>query len=85
MPERNGNAQRGGQRASGKTAASSGAFSDKRHSAPEAGLGAIIEWPAHTSEKRPWIPSGRGPKPDRMFTEVQVSIPPFIANLGGRT
>lgn len=33
------------------------------------------------SEKRPWIPSGRGPEPDRMFTEVRVSIPPVIANL----
>jgi len=37
------------------------------------------DWPAHGSELRAWTPSGRGPKPDRVFTEVVVSLPPMIA------
>ncbi|WP_313811890.1 Fic family protein [Glutamicibacter sp.] len=40
-----------------------------------------MEWPAHTSEVRPWSPQGRVPREDRMVTEVTVSIPPMIANL----
>src|SRR5450830_737789 len=39
------------------------------------------EWPAHTSKTVPWNNSGRGPKADRMFTEVTASLPPLIAEL----
>ncbi|MGG5173892.1 Fic family protein [Pseudarthrobacter sp. J1763] len=38
-------------------------------------------WPAHGSEVMPWKGSGRGPREDREFTEVAVSIPPMIAEL----
>ncbi|WP_245701011.1 Fic family protein [Sanguibacter gelidistatuariae] len=37
------------------------------------------DWPAHTSKTVPWRSAGRGPKEDRMFTEVTTSIPPMIA------
>lgn len=74
-------AERNSHRASGKNAVSSGAFSDKTHSAPEISLDAAQEWPAHTYETHEWKPSGRGPKADRMFTEVRVSVPPMIAEL----
>lgn len=42
---------------------------------------AVTDWPVHTQETRAWKNSGQGPKADRMFTEVVVSIPPVIAAL----
>lgn len=39
-------------------------------------------WPAHGRRVMPWKSSGRPPREDRMFTEVEVSLPPHIANLG---
>ena len=42
--------------------------------------GSQAEWPAHNSETRSWRASGRGPKADRMLTQIDVSIPPFIAS-----
>lgn len=49
---------------------------------PSSGVDASrVDWPAHTHEVRPWRSSGRGPKEDRMFTEVTVALPPMIANL----
>ncbi len=39
-------------------------------------------WPAHASEKRPWSSTGRlGSREDRMFRQVEVSLPPMIAEL----
>ncbi|GAA1213815.1 Fic family protein [Rhodoglobus aureus] len=40
-------------------------------------------WPAHTSRTVPWVRRGaaRGPKADRMLKEIDVSIPPHIAEL----
>ena len=38
-------------------------------------------WPAHGTEVMPWRSSGRPPREDRMFTEVEVSLPPNIAKL----
>lgn len=39
-------------------------------------------WPAHTSTTIPWKSgSGRGPRDDRMLTEVTVSLPPKIADV----
>lgn len=41
-----------------------------------------MDWPAHRVETRPWTPSGRqGNREDRMLTEVDVAIPPLIAEL----
>lgn len=41
------------------------------------------DWPAHTSEVRPWKQAARqGPREDRMVTEVTVSLPPLIAEIG---
>lgn len=39
-------------------------------------------WPAHGRRVMPWKSSGRPPREDRMFTEVEVSLPPHIADLG---
>jgi Fic family protein len=39
------------------------------------------EWPAHTSEERAWSGSRSGPREDRMFDRVVVSLPPFISEL----
>lgn len=44
-------------------------------------LDAAADWPAHGHQRRPWRSAVRGPRPDRMFTEVEASIPPFIADL----
>lgn len=38
-------------------------------------------WPAHASKIVPWKSSGRPPREDREFTEVEVSLPPLIADL----
>jgi Fic family protein len=38
-------------------------------------------WPAHGSKIVPWKSSGRPPREDREFTEVEVSLPPLIADL----
>lgn len=38
-------------------------------------------WPIHGSEVMPWKSSGRPPREDRMFTEVEVSLPPEIREL----
>ncbi|MBT2586761.1 Fic family protein [Arthrobacter sp. ISL-95] len=38
-------------------------------------------WPAHGNKVMPWKSSGRPPREDRMFTEVEVSLPPRIAGL----
>ncbi len=42
---------------------------------------AAPDWPAHGRETRPWPPTVRGPRADRMVTEVEVSMPPMIATL----
>ncbi len=39
------------------------------------------DWPVHGHEVRPWKSSVRGPKEDRMLTEVTVSLPPHILTL----
>lgn len=39
----------------------------------------MSSWPAHTSETMPWKTVGRPPREDRLFSEVDVSIPPHIA------
>ena len=40
------------------------------------------DWPAHTHELRPWSQSRRaGTREDRMLREIQVSLPPKIAEL----
>ena len=44
-------------------------------------LDRTADWPAHGRATRPWRSPVRGPRPDRMFTDVEVSIPPFIASL----
>ncbi|WP_415854283.1 Fic family protein [Sinomonas sp. G460-2] len=38
-------------------------------------------WPAHRYETRPWRPSGRVPREDRLVTEIEVAIPPDISRL----
>jgi Fic family protein len=39
-------------------------------------------WPSHVAEVRGWVSgTGRGPKEDRMLTEVTVSLPPMISEL----
>ena len=40
------------------------------------------DWPAHVREDRPWRPSSRGNREDRLLTRVAVSLPPPIGNLG---
>jgi Fic family protein len=39
------------------------------------------EWPPHTYETVPYAGASRGPKTDRLFIEVTVSLPPRIATL----
>jgi Fic family protein len=40
------------------------------------------DWPAHGSEMRPWRSTSRpGRRDDRLFTEVEVELPPRIARL----
>ncbi|MFC7403261.1 Fic family protein [Citricoccus sp. GCM10030269] len=39
------------------------------------------DWPGHSTETLPWSSQGRGPKEDRIFSEYQATIPPFIAGL----
>jgi hypothetical protein len=40
------------------------------------------EWSAHTSRTDPWRSgNSRGPREDRMLTEVTAALPPFIADL----
>lgn len=41
----------------------------------------MAAWPAHGSKIVPWKSSGRPPREDREFTEVEVSLPPLIADL----
>lgn len=38
-------------------------------------------WPPHGSKTIPWTTSGRAPREDREFTEVEVSVPPMIGDL----
>ena len=38
-------------------------------------------WPAHATKSMPWKSSGRPPREDRKFTEVVVSLPPYISDL----
>ncbi|MFD3744602.1 Fic family protein [Nocardia sp. NPDC058633] len=41
-----------------------------------------MNWPAHRTEQRPWSErDGRGPRVGPMPEQVEVSIPPFIAEL----
>lgn len=39
------------------------------------------DWPVHGSAPRPWRSTVRGPREDRQLTEIQVSLPPYIAEL----
>ncbi|NHW48153.1 Fic family protein [Paenarthrobacter sp. MSM-2-10-13] len=41
----------------------------------------MAAWPAHGNKVMPWKSSGRPPREDRLFTEVEVSLPPKIAGL----
>jgi Fic family protein len=41
----------------------------------------MSNWPAHGTQVMPWRSSGRPPREDRMFTKVEVSLPPNIAAL----
>lgn len=42
-----------------------------------------MDWPAHTSQTRPWRSRGRsGSREDRTLTDVAVMIPPAIGQLG---
>ncbi|MDR0945521.1 MAG: Fic family protein [Bifidobacteriaceae bacterium] len=43
--------------------------------------GSAGPWPAHGHEVRPWHSATRGPRADRLYSEVTVSLPPFIADL----
>ena len=41
-----------------------------------------MDWPPHGTESRPWKSQGRrGDRDDRMLRQIDVSIPPRIANL----
>ena len=43
---------------------------------------AQVPWPAHEAQTRPWRQATRrGPREDRTFSEVTVSLPPRIAHL----
>ena len=65
----------------GTNPANTGGFSAHVHGTPETTL-TRGTWPAHTSATVPWKSgSGRGPREDRMLTEVTVSLPPEIADL----
>lgn len=44
-------------------------------------MAAEHEWPAHSSEERVWSGSRSGPREDRMFNRVVVSLPPFVSEL----
>jgi Fic family protein len=46
-----------------------------------ADLDDVVDWPKHGHETRPWRSTVRGPREDRMLSEVVVSIPPMIADL----
>lgn len=65
----------------GADASNMGRFVVKARSEADVTLAPTADWPTHTHETRPWKSAGRGPREDRMFTEVEVSIPPFIADL----
>lgn len=65
----------------GADAANMGRFAVKPLLEPDLTLTPGADWPVHTHESRPWKSAGRGPREDRMFTEVEVSIPPSIADL----
>jgi Fic family protein len=41
-------------------------------------------WPAVEWETRPWEPSGRPPRADRLFRTFEAAVPPFIAELDVR-
>lgn len=58
-----------------------GRFSVKARDEPQVALGSRADWPVHGHEIRPWKSASRGPREDRMLTEVEVSVPPMIANL----
>lgn len=65
----------------GTNPANIGEFSERVHGTPETAL-TRGTWPAHTSLTVPWKSgSGRGPREDRMLTQVTVSLPPEIADL----
>jgi Fic family protein len=40
-----------------------------------------LDWPRHGAEARPWSSATRGPREDRLFREVTVSLPPLIADV----
>ncbi|EAR26127.1 Conserved hypothetical DNA-binding protein [marine actinobacterium PHSC20C1] len=65
----------------GATAEDRGAIPDRVADASPVSLSAG-EWPRHGSRTVPWVAgSVRGPREDRMLREIDVSIPPLIANL----